>query len=346
MDTIYMGVDHHKRYSVATIMNHDGHILWEGQMDNSREAFLLLRTRFKSFKIESVIESSRNWGILYDLLEELEFHPVLAHCTKVRLIADSRIKTDKIDSRALATLLRGRLIPAVCVPPKQIRDQKNLLRHREWLTQQQTRVKNRIHAIVDRNHIARPDVTDLFGASGTAWMKGVVLPEIDQKLLALHLERLKSLRQEIKELNHSIKSAVQDHPYVPILSSLPGLGDILTPLAALEIFDINRFFNVERFVSYSGLAISTYSSGGRTVHGHLIPQCNRHLRFVFIEGAWSAVRHSPYFAAFFKRLSYRIGRPKAIVAVARKLAKISYQCLKEQRPYQERAYCFRSAAVA
>lgn len=346
MEKLFIGIDHHKKYCQVCIMNQLGQIVWENSIPNSADAFASLKNKFLDASFSCVIETSRNWGMLYDTLDDLGMNPVLAHSAKIRWIAESRIKTDKIDARVLASLLRTDLIPAIHVPPRHVRRQKTLLRQRLWLVSEQTRLKNRIHDIIDRNRLAPPDTSDLFGTAGRTWMSRLSLPDVDHKLLMSQLAMLDHIQLQIKQTTRWIHDIVKTYPFAKILQTLPGLGPLLTPLVALEIYTADRFPSVERFVSFCGLAISTYSSGGKTYHGHLIPQANRYLRYAFVEAAWSAVRHSPYFSAYFRRLSIRLGRPKAIVAVARKLCQIAYQCLKENRPYEERPYKqFRPVAI-
>ena len=88
--------------------------------------------------------------MMYDLLKELDIKTVVAHPLKIRAIADTKIKSDSIDAKTLAHLLRANLIPEVHVPPKEVREQKNLLRHRVWLVRLQTMTKNRIHQLIEK----------------------------------------------------------------------------------------------------------------------------------------------------------------------------------------------------
>jgi len=88
--------------------------------------------------------------MMYDLLEELDIKTVVGHPLKIRAIADAKIKSDSIDAKTLAHLLRVGLIPQVHVPPKEVREQKNLLRHRLWLVRLQTMTKNRIHQLIEK----------------------------------------------------------------------------------------------------------------------------------------------------------------------------------------------------
>jgi transposase len=326
-------------------MDKDGRVLWEGPLSNTIESFITLKNQWPAEAYQAVLEAGRNWGPLYDILDELGFHPQLANPNKVRMIADSFIKTDKIDARALAFLLRNAIVPQVHVPPKEIRDQKNLLRQRQWLVREQTRIKNRIHNVLDRNHAVAPNVTDVFGQRGRLWMSQLSLPEIDQQLLTSDLAFLDHVQAQIRQTEKWIDQVLQNHPYIPYLISLPGFGTLLSALAALEIHDIARFSTIPRFTAYCGLALSTYSSANRTTHGSLIPACNHYLRYAFVEAAWTAVRTSPYFVAYYKRLRYRLRAQEAILQVSRRLCEIAYVCLKNRRHYQERPYTFRPSRL-
>ena len=341
MVKIYVGIDDHKKFSQVCVMNETDQILWEGQTSSTREEFIAIRSAFPSdASVSSVLEAGRNWGKLFDLLEDLKFNPCLANPLKLRMIADSFIKTDKIDARALAKCLRAGMIPLVHVPPKEIRNQKNVLRQRQWLVREQTRIKNRIHCVLDRNHLGIPALSDLFGTQGRAWMNALELPDPDGKLLASDLNILDEIRSHIRQTERWVDEIFKDHPLFSILTSLPGVGNILGALMALEIHTPDRFPTAPRFMSYSGLAVSTYSSGGKTFHGHLIPACNRHLRYAFIEAAWTASKVSPYFSAYYKRLRRRLSAHHAIIQTARKLCQITFSCIAQARPYQEKPYRF------
>jgi transposase len=295
-----------------------------------------------------VLEAGWNWGVLYDALEELEMNPLLANPLKMRLIAETFTKTDRIDATTHAMILKAGLTPLVHVPSKEVRAQKDLLRQRMWLVRLQTAIKNRIHALLGRSHLEAPERTDLFGPHGRAWMNTLTLREPDGRLLKADLELLDSVRSHVRQTEQWIEETLKTNNYIPILESFPGVGKILAALMALEIDTIKRFATPEKFCCYSGLVNSTFQSGGRGMkafHGGLIPTCNHHLRYAFIEAAWTAVRVSPYFEAFFKRLRGRKGAHDAIGAVARKMCEITWQCLNKKRNYEERAYQFKSGRL-
>jgi transposase len=97
-----------------------------------------------------VVEAGPTWGWIYDTLGELEVKMIVANPSAVRAIAAAKIKTDKIDARMLASLLRVGLIPEVYVPTEEVRSQKMLWRERIWLVRMHVRLKNRIHRL-ERN---------------------------------------------------------------------------------------------------------------------------------------------------------------------------------------------------
>lgn len=341
----YLGIDHHKKYSQVVVLNQEGTHIMQQKMANTKPAFQRLKQSLDSraasavsSQYTSVIEASLGWGALYDVLDELALHPVVANPLKVRAIADAFIKTDTIDATTLAQLLRTHLIPKVYVPAKEVREQKNILRYRFWLVKLQTMVKNRIYDLLNRNHIEVPEGLNLFSNPGKVFLDSLMLSTSEQRLLQEQRNLLTVLSRDIKATELWIKEVFQNHPGLIILDSLPGFGTILSALAALEIDTIDRFPTPAKFASYCGLIPSTYARGGKIYHGDLIPTANKWLKYVFIEAAWTATRCSGYCQAYLHRIKAAKGANVAIVALARRLSEIAFYCLKEHRLYEERPY--------
>ena len=332
-----LGFDCHKAFSQVAILDEKGAVVKECRLVNQRAA-LARFVRELAQPVQAVIEAGYNWGLMYDLLTELGVDVRVAHPLRVKAIASAQIKTDTIDARTLGRLLHARLIPEIYVPSPDIRRQKDILRQRCWLVKMQTAVKNRIHQLLARNHIENPGFTDLFGLGGMKFLRSLALGTSDQQLLTQDLELYDLVHEQVKIITHWIGGVLQDNRYRTILLSLPGLGAVLAALAALEIAAINRFTSPGKLTAYAGLVPTTYASGGKVHHGDLLPQCNRYLRYAFVEAAWSAVKSSPYCRALFAKLRKRKGANTAIIVVARRLCGIAYLCLKENRLYEERAY--------
>lgn len=147
----YIGVDHHKKFSYFSVMNERGVVVKEGRIGNSKESVENFLGKEYSEGASAVLEAGRNWTVMHDWLEEEVDEVKLAHPLKVRAIAEAKIKTDKIDAKTLAHLLRADLIPEAYVPGKDTRVVKNILRQRMFLVKLSTMVKNRIHVIIDRH---------------------------------------------------------------------------------------------------------------------------------------------------------------------------------------------------
>ena len=333
----YAGIDYHKRYSHVTAINEEGEVIHSKRLENKPEAF---QAFFKGLEgpSEAVLEASRTWGVMYDLLEAIdEVESVqLAHSQKVRAIAEAKIKTDKIDAGILAQLLRADLIPAAYIPGKQTRSDKEMIRQRVFLVRMRTRLKNRIHVLLDRLHIPLPSVTDLFGKRGTAYLRKLNLCGVDGEVLREDLDLLETFNRLIKEAEKEIASLMDEDPRVKLLRTVPGLGPILAAVVALEIDQIERFSAPSKLACYAGLVPSTYASGGKVFHGRLVPMTNKWLRWALVEAAWSSLRTSPYCRTYFERHRTQKGPHTAAIALARRLIEIVWHVLTENRPYEER----------
>ncbi len=341
-DYIYLGIDDHKWFATIAAVQEQGETL--KIMPKVRKtaqdfnAFLNSLGTDKSYK--AVLEAGRNWGVTYDLLESLPQvkEVILANPFKVKAIASAYLKTDTVDALTLANLLRANYIPQVYIPAKRTRHLKYLLRQRAFLVVIRTQLKNRIHIILERNHIATPEVTDLFGRRGREFMQTLKLPPTERFLLSQHLELLDYCEVKIKEVSDLTKEELASDERVRLLNTVPGIGEVFASLIALEIDDINRFSEPKKLWSYSGLVPTTYASGKRVYHGRLIRYCNKWLRWAFIEAVHSAIRCSLYFGQYYVFKRWQKGSQAAIVATARRLARVVYWILKDRREYKEPRY--------
>jgi len=147
------------------------------------------------------------------------------------------------------------------------------------------------------------------------------------------------LGAQIRELEERIGVSGQDDPAVGLLATIPGLGPILGNVIATEIDGITRFDQSDRLCAYAGLIPTTSSSGDKTYHGRLVNGCNKWLRWALVEAAWVAVGCSPYFGAHYRHHRSRGKKANtAIVITARRMCQIIFCVLREQRPYQPRAW--------
>lgn len=137
---LYAGVDIHKKYSRVVVTDQQGKRVAQASLTNDQASFSDFFLKLNE-PTKAVVEAGRNWGIIYNMLDNLGAEPILANPLKTRAIAEAKIKTDSIDARTLADLLRADLIPKVYVPTRQARAQKDLLRQCLWLISIRTMVK-------------------------------------------------------------------------------------------------------------------------------------------------------------------------------------------------------------
>jgi transposase len=332
----FVGVDYHKKFSYGTIMTTTGAIVKQGRFSNSAESLSRFLGDAGGEDCHAVLEATRNWCVMHDWLEDAVGAVTLAHPMKVKAIAEAKIKTDKIDSRTLAHLLRCDLIPSahVCSPAARIL--KNLLRHRMFLVKLQTMTKNRIHVLLDRHPSVRQQrrAAELFTKRGIAWLKQVAVPTYDRHILDSELLLLEHLQAQIKQADRWLAAVGKRDERVHRLMSIPGIGRSFALLIVSEIDDIGRFSNPKKLAAYAGLVPSTYSSGGRTFHGRIIKAGNKYLRWAMVEAVWPAIQNDVELAAFYERLAIGKGANPAKVATARRLLTIVYRVLTEDREYR------------
>jgi transposase len=335
----YVAIDLHKRYSVLSALNEQGQRTREGRVDGNRAAGFAEFIHGLGEPCKIVIEATWNWGRVHDLLETIEGveEVVLAHPYKTRIIAEAQVKTDKLDARALAKLLRADLIARAHIPSAATRRRKEVLRQRVFWVRVQTMVRNRVHQVIDRQpQLDLPQMSDLFGARGRTAMRQLQLPEPDATQLRQDLDLLEALRARIKELEAMIVATNDGDDATRLLQSLPGMGKVLAAVVACEIDGIARFAAPKKLLAYAGLVPTTHASGGKSYNGPLLPRCNKWLRWAFVEAAWVAVGCSNYFGGMYRGHRARgKGANTAIVIVARRMAEIAWQLLRQRRPYTE-----------
>jgi len=119
----------------------------------------------------------------------------LAHPYKTRAIAEARIKNDSLDAKMLAHLLRANLIPESYVPPREVRELRDLTRTRKSLIEDRNRLKNRVHAILSKNGII--DYPNPFTKKGKEYLETIDLPEIDRELLEINLSIIDKINDRV-----------------------------------------------------------------------------------------------------------------------------------------------------
>ena len=174
----------------------------------------------------AVVESMTGARLVHDTLEQEGWDVEIADAQKVKGLAPLACKTDKIDSMVLAVLSQRDLVPAIWLPDPRVREERELARFRMHLVKHKSALKNRVHSTMI--NFGRPClVTDLFGAEGRRLLAKLDVPEPWRGNVTASVELIDDLERQIAEINRRLREGHADHPYVPLLMSVPGVGRVL-----------------------------------------------------------------------------------------------------------------------
>ena len=234
---------------------------------------------------------------------------VLMDAKGVRAIANAAVKTDQIDASTLAHLARINYIPKAYAASKEMRDLRQLLRHRGWMVNQRSKAKNRIHATLAAYNLVSP-VTDLFGVAGQEYLHEVMDKELRpsaRQVVEDHLAMIDHLTERIHVLEKNISlNERQDH-IVNILKSMPGVGRLIALILLAEIGDISRFRSPKSLCSWAGLTPRVHNSDTVVQHGHITKEGSRYLRTAMVQAATTACRVSPKWNRVHEHMAFRYG---------------------------------------
>jgi transposase len=324
--TRWIGIDLHRRRSQIAVVDEHGELSLSRRIVNDREAFLELLGDPGSAHV--VLEATYGWEWLAELLEEGGYDVHLAHPLRTRAIAAARVKTDAIDAKTLAHLLRAGFLPEAYIAPRELRDLRELLRHRATLTRMRSAVKNRVHAILAKHGIAN-EHSDLFGAGGRAFLATLELRDAPRRRLDSLLSLIGDFDREIATTTAEIEQCAKADDRVAVLCQIRGVGRYTAMLIIAEIGDVHRFPTARHLCSWAGLAPSVRSSDGKARLGHITHQGSPALRWALVEAAQKITTGSGPLRDKFERIAKRRGRKIAKVAIAREILTLAYYGLRD-----------------
>ncbi len=328
-----IGLDVHKHFAEVAVLEPGHEIQHRDRIPTTPVALRAFAKTLRSTD-HVVLEASMNTWPIAELLSAHAGRVVVSNPMRTRAIASAKVKTDRIDSAILAQLLAADFIPAVWVPDSATRALRRQVSHRQSLVQQSTRLRNRIHAVLQRNLIEH-SFTDLFGKTGRRWLTEVSLPADERHQVDSALRLLNAVDAEIRLMEEHVAQAVLEDQRVLRLMTIPGVGLHTAAAIAAVIGDITRFPRPTHLVGYLGLDPRVHQSGSRPAHtGHISRQGQAHARGLLVEAAHSTIRVPGPLHAFYQRLRARRGPQIAIVAVARKLAVLAWHLLTHNTDYR------------
>lgn len=329
MEEKYVGINIHRDYGVACVQDSKGKIVDEFRFGNDIEGINKVKEKLNGNNTHIAIESTGNmWVVLWDKLENGESDLHLVHPLKTKAIASNKLKNDKLDAKMLAKLLRGDMLVCSYVPPRDVRDERETVRLRASLVRIRTQAINKIQSILHKYCIKYKG--SLNTNSGMEFVSTLELRPVDKLAIKSYLETLKTLNAEIEATNRQI--ANNDSEDVRLLMSIPGIDYYSAVLICSEIGDISRFPSHNKLASWAGLVPSMHQSGTSFYNGSITKEGSKRLRWILIQCAHTSIRTNSKINTFYSKIAKRRGENKAIVAVARKLVKITYAVLTSRNP--------------
>ena len=337
----FIGCDAHKKFSVFSSIDGKGVYGRAIRVGHDRGVFREFLEELPAGS-QIALETSGCYYWIVDEMERAGHYPRLAHALTAKRRMEGRHKTDACDARGLAMLLRNGTLPEVWIPPAELRDRRELLRWRMWLSATRTRVKNRIHGVLQRYNVAL-DYADVFGDGGRVEMlrRRAELPPYSQESLVRQLDLVDRLESQIAECEQRLEQMLYPSAERDLLDTLPCVGKVLAAVLTLEIGAVERFAGPDRLASYAGLVQAARESAESKRPGRCPRACNVYLKWAYVEAANLISIHRKRWASrHVVRLYERVKgsskmHGKAAMAVARHLAEASYWMLSKQEVYRE-----------
>src|SRR3954453_9977316 len=322
-----VGIDlHRKRSHVAALDEHGGE-LFSRRIVNDPDTFLALLGELDG-ESKIALEATYGWEWLAELLEQEGRELHLAHPLRTKAIAAARVKTDAVDARTLAQLLRADLLPEAYIAPRELRDLRDLLRQRFVLTQMRTALKNRVHALIARQGVQHGH-SKLLGPGGRAFLSALEARPEPRARLDVLLRLIADFDREIDALAGEIDQLARHDDRVRVLCQIRGIGRYLGMLIVAEIGDVERFPSARHLCAWAGLTPTVRSSDAKARLGHISHLGSGALRWALIEAAQKNTQGDGPLADTFERIAERRGRQIAKVAVARKILTLCFYGLRD-----------------
>lgn len=317
-EEIVIGVDvSDAKHNAAAVRVRGGELIRDDKVPPDFGSWRKYLEKFPGCSVTVVYESGPHGYNLYDAIKAMG-----AEAAVVAPVKHVGVKTDKRDARAIARDWLAGSAKKVTVPSADKREARQVLRMRGQFVKDQVRVRNRISALT-RFH----DFAGRFAPSKKAAISARLrfCVELLERNEAFYKEQIQLCDKHIAQ----IASEPQWRPAVDKLTRIKGIGTLTALEAALEVADINNFKNSDAFASYTGLCPGEWSSGNSRRQGHITRRGPGRLRGALVRSAWILVRYDEEEKKRFQSLAARIGKKRAIVAIARRLAVTIWWTLKE-----------------
>jgi transposase len=334
----YVGVDLHKHLIVlCVVVLVAGRPKVVGRARFRCDETELIRDFFRKLKrFQVVVEATAAYEWFFLLIENLADRLVLAHPKKLRVIAESTRKSDKIDAEVLATFLALDMIPQAYRPTPRIRQHRALVRHRCWLQRRISSLKCKVRNVLGHYNA---DIAGLFTREGAEYLNSVPLSSADRFVVQALREQLELFQRQLRQTDRQLEQFAEAAPLAEkeartLLATIPGVGPVTIDVVLSELGDWRRFRSQSAVTAFAGLDPGFRKSAEKCHELHISKEGSRLLRWAMIQAAWRLAIHSPRWRQLLIRIQVNTGsKKKAVVAVARHVLCTMFAMLHASRPY-------------
>ncbi len=347
---LYLGIDQHARQITVSLRDESGDVLQARQVSTQPEevrAFFEQLTRQRLPEGESFVAVLEVCGFNDWLIRLLHEY----HCHKVILIQPDqrkKCKTDRRDAAALSELLwanRDRLLQGkpvrglrqVAIASSSDQENRRLTTLRQEAGQARTRLVNQVRHLLRRHNLQWEMPTKrLPTKAAVAWLKQVVLPEIDRLEMDCLLADVERVQQRLKELGQVIARRCGVSAEAVLLASMPGVSYFTATSLACRVGRVERFPRARSLANYWGLTPGCRNSGENAQRlGNITKAGSGMARWLLAQVTHKVLRKDARLREWYKRIRRRRGSAIARVAVMRKLATIIWHMLSKGKTYAE-----------
>jgi transposase len=323
----YAGVDLHARSLFLSVLDRDGQERFARNLPAAPAPFLKAVQPFRGGLVVGC-ECMHCWYWLADTCRDHAIAFVLGHAWGMKAVHGSKTKCDRKDAEAIARLLKGGNFPLAYAYPRERRGLRDLLRARLRLVRQRAQLYGHVHTA--RRQANLPPVSNDVKYKGkrAAITQDIADPFVRRRVEA-DLALLEPLDTTIRRLEAEVEDAAREHfpTQLAVLQSTPGVGAVLSLTILLEVDTIERFDTRQQFCSYARLCGAVQESDGQRVGVGNRKAGNAWLKWAFSEAAALSAQKDERLGRYLEKLASRLGKPKALSALAHKLGRAFYHML-------------------
>jgi transposase len=334
----FVGIDLHKQTITLCVVNPARQVLQRRRFFGARpqeiQAFFQTLVPF-----QAVVEATASYHGIVEMLDPIAERVVLAHPRKMRIIAESTRKRDRLDAQVLAEFLALDMIPAAYRPTSRQRQHRSLVRQRQHLRQRLSGVQTKIRRLLSDSNA---DVKNLFTKVGLPYLATASVSAADRFVLDQLTEQWRFTRSQLVAGRRQLEAFAAEAPPAEaedrrLLRSITGIGMVTAEVILSELGEVTRFRSHKKLAADAGLAPGQRESAGKVKEQGITKEGSALLRWALVEASWQLVRRSPRWGAIYGRLKERRGSRRAIVAVARRLLGVVLAVLRDRRESSEAA---------